>query len=278
MRKPIYTLLSILFLFANIFGQTENTIDSLTARYNSFDYNGAVDVANDLIAAKQNFTDDELISIYVIKGIAHYSLGQLESAKISFTQILNIDASYSLDPINISPKIVAFYNNIKDNYSPSVIPVEPIDITARADTVIKVDTVFIKPDYSPISGSIVKSIILPGWGHISTGDNTKGWLLTSASLAALGSMVYFIFDTDSKRDSYLNEIDQSLIEAKYDKFNTSYKIRNTLIITYAAIWLYSQLDLLIFSGDSLMPELRPGSNFSLKDIPSEIQLDFTFPL
>ena len=86
MRKSIYTLLSILFLSANIFSQTENTIDSLTTKYNSFDYSGAVDVANNLISAKQNFTDDELIMIYVIKGIAHYSLGQLESAKISFIE------------------------------------------------------------------------------------------------------------------------------------------------------------------------------------------------
>jgi tetratricopeptide (TPR) repeat protein len=278
MRKSIHTLLSLLFLFANIFSQTENTIDSLTAKYNSFDYNGAVDVANNLISAKQNFTDDELIIIYVIKGIAHYSLGQLESAKISFTQILNIDESYNLDPINISPKIVSFYNEIKENYTQTIIPVEPIDLAARVDTVVKIDTLFIQPHYAPISSSIIKSIVLPGWGHISTGDNTKGWLLSSAGLAALGSMVYFIFDTDSKRNSYLNEIDQSLIEAKYDKFNTSYKIRNTLIIAYAAIWLYAQLDLLIFSGDGLLPDLTPGNSSSLRNSPTEFKLDFIIPL
>jgi len=278
MRKIFYTLLSIMLLSANAFSQTQNAIDSLTAKYNSFDYSGAVDAANNLLTEKQNFSGEELIKIYVIKGIAHYSLGQLESAKISFTQILAVDENYNLDPVNISPKIVDFYNNIKDNYSPTVIPVEPVEVTARVDTVIKTDTVFVKPNYAPISGSIVKSIVLPGWGHLSTGDKTKGWLLTSASIAALGSMVYFIFDTDSKRDSYLNEIDRSLIEASYDKFDTSYKIRNTLIITYAAIWLYSQLDLLIFSGDSLMPNVKPGRSFSLQDVPSELKIDFTFPL
>jgi tetratricopeptide (TPR) repeat protein len=263
-------------MFANIFSQTENTIDTLTAKYNSFDYTGAVDVANNLIAAKQDYTDDELITIYVLKGIAHYSLGQLESARISFTQILNIDKTYNLDPINISPKIIAFYDDVKDDHSNSNGTIETSYIPARIDTVVKVDTLFLESDYTPISNSIIKSIVLPGWGHINSGDKTKGWLLSSTGLITLGSMVYYIFDTNSKRDSYLNEIDQSLIEAKYNKFNTSYKIRNSLIAAYAVIWIYSQLDLLIFFGDGLLPELQHGNTNSFRDVPSEFKLDFTF--
>ena len=125
MKNSIISLFVLLVLFSNLFSQSENTLDSLIAKYNSFDYTGAIDVANNLIGAKQNFTDDELIRVYVIKGIAHYSLGQLESAKISFTNILELDNSYDLDPVNISPKIVSFFNSIKENYTKQEEPSEP---------------------------------------------------------------------------------------------------------------------------------------------------------
>ena len=91
-------------------------------------------------------------------------------------------------------------------------------------------------------------------------------------------MVYFVFDTDSKRNDYLNAIEPSLIESNYDKYNTSYKIRNSLIITYAVIWLYSQLDLLVFSDDDLFPKIQPGSSTLNSKIPSEINLNFQFSL
>jgi hypothetical protein len=100
-----------------------------------------------------------------------------------------------------------------------------------------------------INSAIAKSLIVPGWGHLHLKNNTKGWILTTASTAILGSMIYFILDANKKENNYLAETNATLIQQKYGDYNSSYKIRNLLIASYAAIWLYSQIDILFFSKE-----------------------------
>ena len=64
-------------------------------------------------------------------------------------------------------------------------------------------------------------------------------------------MIYFIVETDSKHKDYLTETSPHIIEGKYQKYNDSYKIRNLLIFSYAAVWIYSQLDLFLFTDFDL---------------------------
>jgi hypothetical protein len=117
---------------------------------------------------------------------------------------------------------------------------------------------------------MIRSIVLPGWGHLHAGDNTKGIILSVLSTAALGSMIYYINDTNTKEEDYLNQTTPELIKIKYDDFNSSFKTRNSLIFIYAAIWVYSQLDLMFFSNDNLFnsvvlyPSLEKNNSISLK--------------
>ena len=66
-------------------------------------------------------------------------------------------------------------------------------------------------------------------------------------LNGYGSVAYTVAETISREDEYMAETNPELIPAKYDKYNEMYKVRNILIGAYAAVWLYTQLDLLIFN-------------------------------
>jgi hypothetical protein len=278
MMIKFYFTIVLCFFAAAVSAQQSITLDNLKSSFELFDYDKVIKNADSLLIDKYKFTEEELIAIYTYKAIAHYSLGDNNLSKDSFIEILKIDENHSLDPVATSPKIIAIYEELKRDYKQIVPPEETEIKSTKIDTVVRVDTLFIRPDNKTITGPILKSILLPGWGHLSSGDDTKGWLLTSASTLTLGSMIYFIFDTNTKRNSYLNEIDQILIDQKYDKFNTSYKIRNTLIAAYIAIWIYSQLDLMIFSSDILLPGLNESSINYSSQVFSEIQFHFSFRL
>jgi hypothetical protein len=92
-------------------------------------------------------------------------------------------------------------------------------------------------------------------------------------------MLYFIVDANEKEKAYLSETNSVLIQSNYDKYNKSYKIRNTLIATYAAIWLYSQIDLLFFSNSIGSKHLSEGISNHIQVLPNDsFALSFKFPL
>ena len=79
----------------------------------------------------------------------------------------------------------------------------------------------------------------------------------------------------------MNESNKLLIQQKYDDYNKSYKIRNVLIISYAVVWLYSQIDLLFFSNgeQNSNGKLSQLYNFSFTPSPlSALQINFRVPL
>jgi len=86
-------------------------------------------------------------------------------------------------------------------------------------------------------------------GHLYNGTTTKGWILTSLSALSLTSIVYFVIDSNKKEKEYLQEHNRNLIEDKYDSYNFSNRMKNVSFGTFAAVWLYTQFDLLFFTGN-----------------------------
>ncbi|MEO8399367.1 MAG: hypothetical protein ABI550_06060, partial [Ignavibacteriaceae bacterium] len=164
-------------------------------------------------------------------------------------EILKIDTSYVLDTLKTSPKIVAFFNDVKKNYLQQIAEKE-------AQQIVKVDTLYISDTskYSQIENSLKTSaflsLIYPGAGHLYEGQKTKGWVLTTLTTISLTSTIYFFIDADKKRKSYIDEKQLANLDSKYADYNKSFEYRNYSIIALGAIWLYSQLDLLFFSDNS----------------------------
>lgn len=250
--------------------QKIDSIANLKSELRTFEYNKVIENADKLLLNKNIFTSDELTNIYLMKGISQFSVSNNEGAKESFGEVLMINPSYQLDSSQVSPKIISYFNLVRDAYNKD-------KINKYSSEHIKPDTVFIPkvitrlvPDEN-IKQAFYRSILLPGLGHFYLHENTKGWILTSLSAAAIISSVYFIIDSNKKENNYLNETNANLISQKYNLYNASYKLKNISLISYAVIWIYSQIDILFFQNNS-------HSNVSSFLFNTNISSDFAYNL
>ena len=278
MKKAILaSICSFLFIF-NISAQNKDDLKELKTRFESFNYSNVISIAEKMLEDKARYSEDELIEIYLLKGISHYSLKQPEEVKSCFYEILKLNSSYKIEPSRVSPKIINEFEKAKNEYD-QIVSDRESTVTVKTDTLYRVDTLLVGTDKEIYSSTMIRSIVLPGWGHLYAGHKTKGLVLTSVSAVTLGSMLYYIFDTNDKRSQYLNELDPDLIDQKYDDYNSSYKIRNALIAAYAIVWIYAQLDLLFISEIPYVPEISASSAFNFPHAyPPDIQLNWRFRL
>jgi hypothetical protein len=163
------------------------------------------------------------------------------SMRKNFTGILEIKRNYVPDPALWTPRVIQVFNEVKTDYLKN----NP-EITAGDNLKPKSEVKF---NFQEIIGSAtIKNLFLPGLGQFEFGETQKGILFSAASALNIGALIYFILDANKKENNYYNENDPSLIPQRYDEYNNAYKIRNTLLISYAVIWLYSQIDLLFMNG------------------------------
>jgi hypothetical protein len=264
----------IIFLEVTCHAQSAFSIIELQSRYESFKYSEVIDQAELLLQSNEDISSDTLLKIYALKAASHYSLGDQINCRRSFIELLKIDDEYYLDEVAYSPKIVALFNEVKVEYS---------DIMKFEEVDKQLENTNENEPISPIKytnnfhTAIAKSIVLPGWGHLQLRGEMRDWILTSVSAAALGSMVYFIIDTKSKESKYLSETNVMLINERYEEFNSSFKIRNTLITAYIALWIYSQIDILFFNNSLGSKNLSIGKISEINNknkIYLSIQLPF----
>jgi tetratricopeptide (TPR) repeat protein len=246
MKKLLLIISFLLSAFSITYARGDGlSIRTIEEKFKSFEYLEVLSLSDKLLARRQELSEKELTQILEMRAISYYSLGETESSLNSFLEILKIKPEFELDPVKTSPKIISFYQEVRSSFlaeqEDSIRDRQALD-SLRA--VIQTDT------YREFRGSMIRSIILPGWGHLHAGYSPKGWLLATISAVTLGAAIYFTVDMNSKENAYLNETDRALIESKYDQYNTAYKTRNILIATYSAAWLYSQIDLLYLSQKS----------------------------
>ncbi|MFZ0452930.1 MAG: hypothetical protein WCE54_08135 [Ignavibacteriaceae bacterium] len=246
-----WIICTLFFLFSiNIFCQINgDSLKTLKKQFESFEYQKVINSANKLLAGKDTISKANLKEIYRMKGISHFSINQDDSAKYSFREILKLDSTYSLDSSKTSPKIVAFFNDIKKNFRNEQIEIRKL-AEARTDTVYVPQYVRNINSEENLKKSIALSIIFPGVGHLARGYTVKGWIFTALTAATLGSTIYFTYDTNRRQKDYMNQTQPSLISSKYNSYNSAFKKRNLSIIALAAVWLYTQIDLLFISNDS----------------------------
>jgi len=218
------------------------TLQMMQQKAKAFEYKSVIRMAEQALEDKDQFSNDEIVQLYRFKGIAHYSETEMNQALQSFVHILKIDPNYSLDPLRTSPKIVTFFNEIKDNlHQPSQEPKNALQET-EPDTVKVVKTM---PYLSPAA---LPSMIFPGTGHWLSGHRTKGRILTALNAVAVGLTAASVVNCYQKRDDYLRADNPDVIGQEYSEYNKAYKTRNNVLIAYSAFWLYTQLDLFFISG------------------------------
>ena len=114
-------------------------VEIVRQKFRNFEYDSVITYASKALAEKEHFSSENLIDIYELKAISHFSLLEMNASLSSFLEMLKIDPDYSLDPVKTSPKILSFFEELKKSYQPEV-----RDETARQTA--KIDTVRIADD------------------------------------------------------------------------------------------------------------------------------------
>jgi hypothetical protein len=248
-----FIFIPILIFSLHAFAQEQNSLKSIINSYEAFNYVDVIRKSEQAISNKGNYSDKELIDIYMLKGISHYSISEELNAQKCFIEILKLHSEYSPDPAAVSPKIISLFNTTKETFIK--IRDEQLNenkkLSDNSDSLLTIKIQLLEMNNSTYKRALTKSLLLPGWGHFELNQETKGWVLSSLSVASLATMIYYIFDTNSKEKEYLSEANESLIREKYNSYNSSYRIRNLSIILFSAIWSYSQFDIIFFQNTDL---------------------------
>lgn len=278
MKYMIVFLVFILHVFSTAYAQSDSlTVNGIRNKFKSFKYSEVISETEGFITGKKVISKKELLEILNLRAISFYSLGNIKSSLSAFVKILGIDPNFQLNPQTTSPKIIELFEEIRATFrQDSETPQQPGDFKKPESTIGKENSPNPKDNFN---SAVLKSILLPGWGHLSRGSTTKGWVIGALSLGSLSSAIYFTIDTHSKEEAYLNEINRSLIQSRYDEFNAAYKKRNVFIVAYAAIWLYTQIDLLYFTDHSQPAEINFANLPELQfDSKSNFMVRFSFTL
>ncbi len=272
MNKFLIVVILCLISLPAFSQDNKQDLKDLSEKFGNFEYSEVINEASQLIKSKDRFNDNELIEIYRMQGIAYYTLSDEQDARVSFTEILKVDSSFEMNPSNTSPKIISFFDKIKNLYLLNMDHNEEPEIV-KHDTVYVEIPVTIRDTVNKeiLRQALLRSVFIPGTGHLYLESNFKAWALTTLSVASIAAGIYYIIDTNKKEKEYLQETDINNVAGKYNDYNFAYRMRNFAFITYAALWLYSQFDLLFLSntGDSTVIsyipdfDFKPNNSFSL---------------
>ncbi len=231
-------------------------LEEIQSAYEEHNYVEVEMKATSALTAYQRFSSDQLAEIHKILGVVYFSLNKPEESEAQFTSALALAPNLSLDPVQVSPKIISFFDQIKQKRMSS--PDDGNELQAPRYVLLA--------DKRP--GATLRSLVLPGWGQIYKGERKKGFVLSSLWTAGVTATVIAHFSRNSSEDRYLDETDPARLESRFDSFNRLHKLRNGLAAFSAAVWIYSYFDTFLTgkptaprkeSSAALYPLLAPGS-------------------
>jgi hypothetical protein len=168
----------------------------------------------------------------------------MQGALKNFANILEINPDYRLDPVKNSPKILAFFEEIRRQTMVNRANIEMPTIVSQESSAKYVNLDSIK---QASQKRMALSVFVPGSGQIMRGEKTKGWLLLGGNIALLGGFLYFNFEANRLEDEYLKASNPEDITATYDDYNQAYQNRNIALTGFLLLWLYTQIDFVYLS-------------------------------
>lgn len=243
------------FLFST-FGQTETILDQTKEAYKAFDFSKVISLTDTLNYKTISDTADTK-ELLTMRAVAFYSTGDQANARRSFFTLLSIDQNHKLDPSRISPKIISYFYTVKNEYSEMREDIER-DTTPNESEKTDSDSISYQSERTFVfdddlfAGSVARSFVLPGMGHVHSGMTTKGILLSFAAAATIGGYIYYSIETNSREEEYLMQIHPDAIASAYTNYDEAYQLRNYCLSAFAIIWVYAQMDLLFFSDDAYL--------------------------
>lgn len=204
-------------------------VEDVVRAWEELRYDDALEMAGALLTGGADLTLDRLVELHKVVGFVAFSTGRIDEAENSFRSALSIEPDLRLDSLYVSPKILAFFRDVKARF-----------LTEAPEPGRREIRYLVLEDRRPAAA--VRSLVVPGWGQIYKGERRRGILmLTAAGGTALGALLTH-FAMNNAHDRYLEATDPGEIASRYDRYNTLYRVRNTLFLATAVTWAWSYFD------------------------------------
>jgi hypothetical protein len=237
----------IIFLPGITFGQTNYSADSSLAAlrllYDDGKYSNCEFEARRMLERK-DLSDSIRVLAEQNLAFALVAQEQHDGAVEHFTTILLLAPSFDLDPVLTSPKIITVFNEAKLKY-----------LSRQKRAVAEP-----RPAVSlPAAGPTWRTLVFPGWEQLHQGRTTAGIFFSTAGAAAVTAWIYCDVQRRDKHNSYLAANTSSLAASRYDDYNRYYKAEIYSVVAYVAIYLASQIDVILSPQDQVALAVRPES-------------------
>ena len=213
-----------------------DVVGEVRAAYQRLDYDAAQARARAAIEG-EDLRLDQRVELHTILALIAFTRNELDEARRHFGLALDLDPGLALDPLLVSPKIVDFFDEVKRDRAPRA------GSTAGEAGLRYVVVRDARPE------AVLRSMLLPGWGQLYTGDRTKGWVLAGLWGAAATSGTYAHLRWVDARRAYLDEQDLDRIDPRHATSDAWFKARNNLALAAAGVWLVSYVDALLDRND-----------------------------
>ena len=212
----------------------EQAIQSLEKDFRSFNYKKVIEKGQFLLADPYTNKEDSLrIYNYILSSA--YAVNDTVLAKKIVLDILACEPSFAPNPRETSPKIIEFFNYVKEQNR----PLAPV----KRDTIYlpEKEKYVLPPPLNPFS--LVSGALIPGSGHLLEGFKSRGYIFSSVSILLLSGTIYAGIETGKRYDTYMAAYGNADYDHLYNEYNQIYKVRNTLLIAYGLWSLYGLFDL-----------------------------------
>lgn len=245
-----------IFTFRIAGAQTQDyDVFQLRFLYNEIKFEQVLSKGNLLLQNQRGISGEHLQQIHKYMALAHYNIGNQDSSRAHFYTLLSLNPEFELDPVQTSPKIVAFFQTIKSAFRSD----------QQQKTAVPYTEYIFLTDNRPQAG--LRSLVLPGWGQYFKLQKKRGFILGSAFLISANAAGITYVLEKKRRDEYRAERNPDNIAAKYAAYNNMSKTRRLLQYAAAGIWATAILD-------ALFTEYNPQLQVDEESIGLALQFRF----
>lgn len=197
-----------------------------------------------ILTSSSEINDLDKAILWLTLGCSEAMLGNNEQSAIAFSKSLEHHSELSVTAADLPPPVWSIYREVKSQFKPKLIEalptVENKNITAKKKLSQPVLNVSKNGEYL-LKTSALKSLIFPGWGHLSEGRETGKYIIT-AEIVLISGYIFAAIQTAEARDEYLKARDHRIIEERYEKYNDLSRLSKSLAIGAVGAYLIAQFD------------------------------------
>jgi hypothetical protein len=228
-------IFALLLGFSLLVWAADDPVQPIRDAYDNGDFNQAEFLALKALQRPENLTSSQVIEVRKLLAFCYVALDDTASAMSEFMKVLEANPKLTLAPLYISPKIISVFEEAKRQYK------------------LKPHTKEVQTPENICLNAAWHSLLIPGWGQFKKNQPNRGYIFMATQTAALGSWIGLMVMTENAHNDYLNETNPSQMNNKFDRYQTTLRVRNTVGIFALTVYVASFLDCLYGPEPRIQP-------------------------